>query len=162
MIKNCFFYGNFMQAWPQSPLMSSDYVTEINVIFYLLSILDIKKRPHTFQLKQKYRYRYYICRYIRSYILLLVSFCNFQQHFLTYFLVTVITLNTGKKILLMDGYMFKLDIYLKNGTRWTCIQRRHYKCGVVVHLNTNYKVILVGNSHNHVPILSPLFKKIIL
>lgn len=74
-------------------------------------------------------------------------------------LVTVVTLSTGKTFLIVNGYTFKKECGLMDGTRWCCSEPSQNKCGVYVHVNEKFELVLMANVHTHEPILCSVFQE---
>ncbi|KAJ0177664.1 hypothetical protein K1T71_006537 [Dendrolimus kikuchii] len=66
---------------------------------------------------------------------------------------TVVTLATGKTLLIVNGYTFNKGVRNKNGTVWFCNEPNQTKCNVYLHVNDKYEVVLMDNVHTHEPIL---------
>lgn len=72
--------------------------------------------------------------------------------------VTVVTLATGKTLLIVNGYTFNKHIRKNNGTVWFCNEPSQTKCNVHLHVNDKYEIVLMDNVHTHEPILCRVFQ----
>lgn len=90
-------------------------------------------------------------RFLYFSILLHLLFCS----------VTVVTLSTGRTLLIINGYTFKEEYCAEEDTRWprwVCSEPTNSKCDVYVHVNDKYEVVLMANAHTHEPIFCRLFQ----
>lgn len=77
-------------------------------------------------------------------------------------LVTVVTLSSGKTLLIVNGYTFKEEYSVAKErrihTRWCCSEPTNSKCDVYIHVNDRFEVIFTANAHNHEPIFCQMFQ----
>lgn len=92
-----------------------------------------------------------ICRYFSLFLIMRA-----------FFLVSVVTLSTGKTLLIVNGYTFKKGVNFTGGSRWWCNEPGQRKCDVFVHVNDKFELILPVKKHNHDPILCRVFQERIM
>lgn len=76
--------------------------------------------------------------------------------------VTMVTLSTGKTLLVVNGHTFRKDDSIKRRSKWLCTELEEHKCNVYLMVNKKYKITTLRNQHTHEPKFCKVFQERIL